>query len=552
MLNYLQIRNFALIEQLALDVQPKLTVITGETGAGKSIMIDALSLCLGARADFKQIRPQAKQCEISAEFDLTNNPEAQQWLTQHEYPTEDGCILVRILTASGRSRSLINGRPCPLQHLRDLGKRLVDISSQHQHLNLLDTQHQRQLLDRFADNHSVCEQVTTLYRQWHACQQQIDHWQALSQDQADKLTLLNYHLDELTQLDLQDDEVKQLHQQFQQQQRASDLIEACQQVVFTLESAEPSAQTQLQQSIKQLQTQQRVFPELTASIELLNQAQIHIGEACQELQHNLNQVQSNPEQLAALEQRLDQIHALARKHQVEPEALRDKQQALSDQRDQLNQASEKLEQLQQQQVAVHAAYQQAAQQLRERRQTAANKLSKAVSAQLSQLGMPHGEFAIQLTPTPNDQPSASGIDQVEFWVTTNPGYPPGPLAKVASGGELSRISLVLSVLCGQQQATTQIFDEVDVGISGATAEIVGKLLNTLAQQRQILCITHLPQVAAQGTQHLQVAKMTQDTQTHVTIEQLDQTAHIAEIARLLGGVNITEQTLAHAKSLCEA
>lgn len=554
MLTHIQIANFALIKSLSLELQPQLTVITGETGAGKSIIIDALSLALGARADSAQIGTHGERCEITATFQIAANTQAQQWLSDYDFDTSSGeCMLSRVISSNGRSRSLINGRPGPIQLTRDLARLLVIIHSQNQHINLTKLPTQRQLLDHYAKHQALCDTVSELYQQWQHLRQEAEDWQKLTQDQDAQQQLLAYHLQELEELAVNAGEIEELHQQHRQAQHSTDIQHVCHAALEQLQDTPvTNASALLSSTQADLQKQLHLAPELQGPCELLNQAHVLTQEACADIQHTLSSLTADPEALQHMEERLQAIYATARKHRVEPQALPDKHQEIKAQVDKLQRAQQELEHIQQKQALILDSYQAAAAKLSASRQKAAAKLSKAISETMPTLGMQEGHCNIHVQAHAVDQPSLHGMDHIEFLVSTNRGQELQPLGKVASGGEISRISLIIYALTSQQEAaSTLIFDEVDVGISGATASVVGRLLSEQAQHTQTLCITHLPQVAAYGQQHLSVHKNSEGSHTYANITTLDKAARIAEIARLLGGTQVTEQTLANAKELCE-
>lgn len=551
MLRQLFIKNFAIIDQLNLEFEKGLTVVTGETGAGKSIIIDALSLLLGDRADSKAIGGKDDKCEITAEFDILKKSKTLKWLKDNDLEdNEESCTVRRILNTDGRSRNSINGRPVSVQQLRELGETLVHIHSQHQNYALLKTDHQRELLDAFAENTELCEQTALSFRQWQSTQERYQELQQLQSEQAERLRWLEFQLEELTQLGLREGEVEDLNREHKQLTHAEALLQKCQIVQQHLEEQDPSILSQLHTALTYLQQVTSIDEKLQNTVNLLSQARICCEEANTELRHYLDHTHLDPQRLIEVEKRLGQLHDFARKYKVQPQELLGHFQSLSDQRQDLQKIEENLATLEKQMFEALAVYQNHAEKLSQKRLTAAKNLAKKATEHLKPLGLIHGVFSVKLEKL--SEPHINGLDKIEFLLTTNPDQPAQPIQKVASGGELSRVALAIQVVCAQTTLTpTFIFDEVDVGIGGGTAAIVGKLLRSLSSKAQILCITHLPQVAAQGHQHLQVAKQVEDGKTRTALQNLIFEQRIEEIARMLGGVKLTQTTLQHAKEMLE-
>lgn len=550
MLRRIQIRDLAIIENLELALEAGMTVITGETGAGKSIVIDALDIALGDRADSKIVRHGAERCEVILEFDVTNIPTACAWLIAADLVAENSCLIRRIINSDGRSRNYINGSLVTLQQLRDLGDKLVHVHGQHQHQALVKRDEQRQLLDLYAGHSTLLNSLYEHYSAWREIKKAIEQIQALQQQEAE-LTLLRYQVEELAQVELIPDEIEQLHQEYKQLANAELLLNQSQAVLAVLaDDDEANISTLTHQTLNLLQNMKGISPRLEIATSLIDNALIQLNEAENEIRDFVDQVEINPERLQLVEQRLNQLHQLARKHKVAPEQLTDYFLELQTRLDNLENGQTQLNDLIYQEKEILRAYYLAAEKLHINRQQAAKKLNQLVTNNMRQLGMPGGEFAIEVTHLPDAAPTAHGIDKIEFLVSANPGQPLQSLAKVASGGELSRISLAIQVITAQAVATPSlVFDEVDVGIGGATAEIVGKLLRKLGSHAQVLCITHLPQVAAQGHHHLRIQKQTVDGNTSSQVIFLDNQSRIEEIARMLGGIKITPQSLAHAEEI---
>lgn len=553
MLLQISIQNFTIIEALELELQSGMTVLTGETGAGKSIIVDALLLALGGRADSNVIKHGAERCVISALFDIQKFSVVKEWLVEHELNGEQECLLRRTISNDGRSRAFINDQPVSVQLLRELGGLLVSIHGQHEHQTLLKADKQRILLDAYGDHESLSKKVFDLYALWRKTKDQLTLLQTQGAERNARYDLLKYQVQEFDKLALQPDEIAQLDQEQRQLAHAEQLIQSGQQLMQLIaDSDEVNAIGLLGNIHTQLLHLQNVDSKFNAIAELINNAIIQTEEASNELRHYFDRVDLNPERLNQVEQRLTQIHEVARKHRVKPEELLALQQRLATELEQLEDSDVHIEQLQKQFEQLTQDYQKTAKELSQKRQKAAKKLMSLVEEKLQQLAMLGGKFKIEFTPNADDEFASYGLERIEFYVSANPGQPLQPLAKVASGGELSRISLAIHVLTAQDNsAMTLIFDEVDVGIGGGTAEIVGRLLRTLSQSSQVLCVTHLPQVAAQGNHHLQVSKTTSGNSTKTSICYLDKTDKIAEIARMLGGVKITKQTLAHAEEMLE-
>jgi DNA repair protein RecN (Recombination protein N) len=549
MLKHIYIKNFTIISQLDLELHPGLTVLTGETGAGKSIVVDALSLVLGERFDVNLIRHETERCEISACFDVTSIPKAQDWLHAQALDEGEECIISRIITRDGRSKNTINGRPCALQQLRELGEYLVHIHSQNQQYALLKQDYQRELLDAFAQHSDLCAQVQSFYLQWQEAVKALETAQSSFHDKHSQIELWQFQSSELDKLNLKPGEIAELGSEHKQLSNAEQLISSCQSAYALLEENEQmSVLKQLNAAQQQINHLLDVDSQFQNVAELIRLAIVHTQESADELRHYLENFNLDPERLQWIDRRLSNIQDLARKHRIKPEQLYELQENLRNKLKDLECSDQHLEKLQQDITQCSEAYQKCAAKLSTQRTAAAKNLGKIVNQSIAQLGMPNGQFQIELLRLPHF--SAFGNERIEFLISTNPGQPLQPLNKAASGGELSRIALAIQVATAQTTTVPSlIFDEVDVGIGGGTAEIVGRLLKTLSKSAQILCITHLPQVAAQGHQHLQVAKQVDKGSTSTAISLLSQDEKIHEIARMLGGVKITQTTLEHAREL---
>lgn len=551
MLIHLAVNNFAIVEHLDIELQQGMTVITGETGAGKSIMLDALGLALGDRTDSGVVRPGSDKADILASFDLSEISEARAWLDERDLNTDGPCILRRVITAEGRSRGYINGSPCPLADLKALGELLIDIHSQHEHQSLLKTETHRRLLDEYAGVSELARQVQMAAQRWRQTNQELLRLSSNSDEQRARHQLLSYQIEELEELALGDHELEQLEQEHRNLSNAEQLLGACRQVLdLCSDSDAGNVLSTLSTCLQRL----TVFPGQTGAISetanLLTSAQIQVEEAVGELNRFLDHFDADPQRLQLVEERLDAIYSLARKHRSKPSEMVELQQQLLDELGGLNADDQAVEQLQAELTAFARHYQEKASELSLLRKDAADRLSIAVASEMQRLGMPGGRLSIELQASNHHDPHPVGLEQAEFLVSANPGQPPKPLAKVASGGELSRISLAIQVITAQtSRVPTLVFDEVDVGIGGPTAEVVGQLLRQLGEHGQVLTVTHLPQVAAQGHQHLFVHKQRDSSETRTAVTALDQPARVEEIARMLGGVDLTAESLAHARKL---
>lgn len=554
MLVHLSVHNYAIVEHLDLELDRGMSVITGETGAGKSIMLDALGLTLGDRADSGVVRPGADKADILASFDLGDIPEARAWLAERDLDSESPCILRRVITAEGRSRAYINGTPCPQGDLKTLGELLIDIHSQHEHQSLLKAETHRRLLDEYAGSQDLARQVQLAAQRWRQTRQELERISNSSDEQRARQQLLSYQLEELENLALGDNELEQLEQEHKALSNSEQLLSACRQVLeLCSESDAGNVLSALTASLHRLNAFHSQPGAIGEAVNLLASAQIQVEEAVGELNRFLDHFDADPERQRYLEERLDNIYTLARKHRIQPGELGALQQQLLDELENLNADDEAVERLAEELTAYARHYQEKAAELSALRNEAAGRLASAVQQEIQRLGMPGGRFSVELRSNNAEEPQPYGLEQVEFLVSANPGQPLKPLAKVASGGELSRISLAIQVITAQtSRVPTLVFDEVDVGIGGPTAEVVGQLLRRLGERGQVLTVTHLPQVAAQGHHHLFVHKLRGSEETRTAVAKLDGTQRVEEIARMLGGVDLTEESLAHARQMVTA
>ena len=467
--------------------------------------------------------------------------------------SEDECIIRRTISRNGPSRAFINGIPATVQQLRELGEMLVDLHGQHEHQSLLQRDIQRQLLDDYAGHKDQLQQVASAYRNWLNLQEQWQQLNTANKDRDSRLELLRYQVQELESLNLQAGEAGELEAEHKRLANASHLLQTAQQVLGILEENDDNAVHQaLNQSHGDISDLARVDGQLQTVAELLNNAVIQVQETISELRHYADNLELDPERLQEVEQRINAMHTLSRKHRVEAEELVSLLPTLQQERDTLEQADIKLDGLHKQIQQSRDAFTKSATKLSQSRKKTAKQLSEKISDAMQSLSLQGGKFEVQLETLPEARWNAQGCEQTEFLVSANPGQPLKPLVKVASGGELSRISLAIQVITAQAaRIPTLIFDEVDVGIGGRVAEIVGLQLRALGQHRQVVCVTHLPQVAALGHHHLQVSKQTGKDTTVTEIKQLDSQQRIDEVARMLGGIEITDQTISHAKEMLE-
>ncbi|HEB93773.1 MAG TPA: DNA repair protein RecN [Gammaproteobacteria bacterium] len=551
MLRNIHIRHLAVVDELNLDLQPGMTVLTGETGAGKSILIDALSLALGDRADSGVIRAGQARAEISADFDLDGLTAINDWLNEQELDDDGQCLIRRTISRDAPSRGYINGRLVPMQSLRELGEMLVDIHGQHAHQSLLRRDAQRQALDAYAGHQKLIDGVAGQYRQWHSLRERLDELTTNRSQREDRLELLRYQVQELQELALKEDELTALEEEHDRLANLNQLREGSQQVLqLLIENEDNALADTLERAASDLERLQSFDARLGNIMQTVRDAAIQTSEAGHELRDYLEGLSLDPERLREIDQRLGLIHDLSRKHQVSVAELPALQQQLEDELATLEDADVALDATARELAATETAYRIAANKLQASRRRAAKKLAKAVSDNMHQLGMKEGCFEIALET--REHYAAYGLERVEFLVSANPGQPPQPLAKIASGGELARISLAIQVITvGTGSIPTLIFDEVDVGIGGGIAEIVGRLLRNLGHERQVLCVTHQPQVASLAHQHLQVHKQSNKKTTITDVSPLTAEARVDEIARMLGGLEITEQTLSHAREMIE-
>ena len=549
MLLALSLRDFVIVEQLHLDFQPGFTVLTGETGAGKSITLDALSLLLGDKADYSQIRHGCPEAQLSALFDLSGLPELRAELCEQGLLGADEVELSirRTIDSKGRSRSFINNQAATLAQLRQIGSRLVDIHGQSAHHSLNSEAVQRDLLDAFAGSKPLAEQVQAAYRQWRQAQEDLATAEAEGERLAEERERLAWQVGEMEKLAPVEGEWAQLSQSYDSLAHAAELLQAAEEVAAHIDG-DNGLHSLAGRCRRQLESLSGIEPRFAESLEMLDSIEAELGEISSHMHSVAARADINPDELAAQEERMAELMSAARRHRIEPEELPARlaqlQQDLAD-----SEAAADIEALREQVRLAEAAYRQPARELSAQRQQAAAKLAEETTEHMQQLSMRGARFHIELIPC---EAQAYGLEQVQFQVAANQGSPLRPLNKVASGGELARISLALQVTASQYtQIPTLIFDEVDSGIGGGVAETVGRALRTLGRQHQVLAVTHLPQVAACGAQHWQVSKHSGGGQTVSTIRELEGSARVEEIARMLGGETLTDTTRRHAAEMLE-
>ncbi len=551
MLNHIHIRDFAIIDRLELDLQNGMSVLTGETGAGKSILVDALGLVLGDRADSAVIRHKANKAEITIAVDIQKLPEVPQWLAERDLYSDDDCILRRVIVRDGRSKAYVNGTPVSLSVLRSLGAMLVDIHGQHEHQSLLRRDMQRKLLDSYAGNEKPLHELGELYQQWRVMKSNVVALIAESEEREARIELLRYQIRELSELGLDADEIDALEAE---QQRLAN-VERLRHVsngtyVDLYENDDGALYSRLGTHVNALEELSVLDPRLSEWCELLASAQVQLAEAANGLRRYASALESDPQRLEWIEQRISQIHDLTRKYRVSASELLVKLQTLKTELSALESPERDPQKLLEQLKEIEGKYHRLAELIHRTRESAADILSEKTTAAMQELGMKGGRFQIAVTAMDNGQLSPSGLDRIEFLVSANPGQPLQALTQVASGGELSRISLAIQMVAAKSlHIPTLIFDEVDSGIGGAVAESVGRQLHRLGENRQVLCVTHLPQVAAQAHRHYLVKKIKNQSHTTANITSLEAKHRIGEIARMLGGLEMTDQTLAHAEEM---
>ncbi len=552
MLSHLQIRDFVIVDELDLALSDGMTALTGETGAGKSILIDALGLTLGERGDGGMIRAGADRAEVVAIFDVGACGDAREWLAENGLESDGECILRRVLNRDSRSRSYINGSSVALQQLRALGDRLVDVHGQHDHQSLLRAAAQRSMLDDFAGNHDTLSELREIHDRWRTSSSALEELSAATRERQERLELLRFQVEELDAAALSAGEVPQLEDEHRRLANAGRLIASCQRILEVLYEGDGAVQGLVQQSEAELRQLAEIDSRLAQLPEMLDQASIQVQETSNELRRYVADVDLDPQRLDQVEQRFATLHHLARKHRCNSEDLAGLLDRLRSDLNDLENADTRLESLAAEVRDARKRFDACAIKLSKRRRQAAETLSAAVTEAMQTLAMKGGQFRVEVVFDDSAPPNWNGFDRIEYLVAANPGQALQPLNRVASGGELSRIGLAIQVSNTRSvRMPTLIFDEVDSGIGGGTAEVVGRLLRSLGAGHQVLCVTHLPQVAAQAHHHLRVRKRSDGQGAETEVRPLQSGDRIDEVARMLGGLRLTENTVAHAREMIE-
>lgn len=550
MLTHLAVENFALVDQLELEFKPGMTVVTGETGAGKSIILDALGLALGDRADAGVIADPERRAEIHATFDVSDNPLARAWLDERELASDaDECILRRTLGTDGRSRGFINGAPSTVADLKTLGEMLLDIHSQHEHQSLLKKESHGRMLDEYGNSLKDATEIRALYDKFHNSSRRLETLRASNAEQTARVQLLAYQIEEFEQLAIGQDEHLGLEEEQKRLSHVDDILRNCAAALeLCTHNEEGNVLNQLSHALQLLQAVD--LAALAPVTELFVSSRIQLEEAVNDLQRLADSIEPDPQRLEDVEARLTSIYDIARKHRIKPADIGTFTDGIRQELVSLENVDVEIDKLAAALHSIEENYQTVATRLSRARQKAATQLEQQVTTQLVKLGMRGAVFKASLTPISAGTLAATGLEEVEFLISTNPGQAPRALNKIVSGGELSRISLAIQVVTADtSKVPSLVFDEVDVGIGGAVAEVVGNLLRRLGDKAQIVCVTHLPQVAAQGHQHYRVTKSSNKRKAQTSIEVLPDEAKVEEIARMLGGVELTPQSLDHARAM---
>ena len=551
MLMNLQVRDFAIVDRIDIEFESGMTVLTGETGAGKSILVDALGLVLGERGNAQLVRNGAKRAEFAAEFDVSDLGAVKAWLEEQALDQDDECLLRRVINADGRSRAFINGNSVPVSQLKAIGELLLDIHGQHFHQSLGRREIQRDLLDHFGGLLERRAQVATHYIEWTSLSERLDELVNAEADRASRLDLLTFQLQELESLSLQAGEVEELHVERQKLQNSGRLAEGTSAALDGLfDNENGNANSLIADALRSIELLADVDPALSPVVELLGGANIQVAEAADALRRYGEALDMDPARRDWVEERLDAIQTISRKHRVSAEELPELADTLRAEHDELSHAEERGRELEEQAGAARSKYMKLAKALSRARAKAAADFEAAVTAAMHGLGMPGGVFKVALESLHPDAAKAWGLDNIGFLISANPGQPPQSLAKIASGGELSRMSLAIQVIASDGSAIpTMVFDEVDSGVGGGVAEMVGRRLQELGSNRQVLCVTHLPQVASLADQHFRISKVSDGKSTRTNVQALGKDERIEELARMLGGVEITRKTLDHAAEM---
>ncbi|MEM7401188.1 MAG: DNA repair protein RecN [Pseudomonadota bacterium] len=551
MLKSIFIKNFAIIDELELDFYVGMSVLTGETGAGKSIIIDALNLSLGERADRSVARDENENVEVIATIDVSNSEEAITWLKEHDLDDGDDCVLRRVIGKDGKSKAYINSTPSSVTALRNIGDLLVDVYGQHEHQSLMRTDLQRQLLDDFAGNRKNIEKLAAVFRLWQSLKNQLEIVLSNQENTREKLDLLRYQHRELSELNLQENEFNEINEQFSRLNYAKELNETSLRVFQQLAGDnEASIYDSLSSSIADLEKFSEIDDTLNEPLEALRSIHIQSKEVANSLRNYSEKISSDPQELNLLEERITAIEEIARKHKVKPQNLAAIRISIENELKNIEDGDDDPEKIKNSIQEAEQTYRSIAKTISTQRKKAAIKLNESITESMQSLGMQGGRFHINVEAKKSTDLTLNGLDDIQFLVHTNPGQSLRVLNKVASGGELSRISLAIQMATSNNlKIPTLIFDEVDTGVGGATAEMVGKHLRKLGNNAQVFCVTHLPQVAAQSHHHYKVDKFEKDESIATNIFHLTEDDRINELARMLGGVELTKNTQEHAREM---
>jgi len=555
MLESIVINNFTIIDRTHIEFEQGLTALTGETGAGKSILLDAIKLVLGDRADSDTVKAGCDKADISVIFNVAEIERAQQWLNDNDLDSGGECLLRRVIQSNGRSKAYINGSPVALTQLREVGEMLVDIHGQHEHQSLQKPNVQRQMLDAKLPDRALLDAVRASYREWKRLHDTLRSAVEDSAEKQQRIDLLNLYCRELHELALKDGEIETLEEEYHRLSHAGQILETTSMLVDSLyDNDDYNIQSRLTTCLNELEELSGIDASMRENADMIQSALIQVQEVASQLRDYQDRIDLDPTRLDWLNSRLSLAQNLARKHHVDANELVALTRQFDDELEQLQFSEQDIEKLEKALVAAQQHYLDHARQLSEQRRQTAKMLSQQVSDVMQTLGLQGGSFEIALQDLADEADSspysANGLDRIQFLVSANPGQPLKPLARVASGGELSRISLAIQVILSESsQIPTLIFDEVDTGIGGGIAEIVGRKLREIAASRQVFCVTHLPQVASQAHHHYQVRKTKSDNSTTTDVCPLDEQQRLEEIARMLGGMTITEQTRAHAREM---
>ncbi|MEL7187602.1 MAG: DNA repair protein RecN, partial [Pseudomonadota bacterium] len=550
----MMVRDFAIVDQIDIEFDGAMTVLTGETGAGKSILVDALGLVLGERGSAQLVREGAKRAEFAAAFDIRELEDVRTWLREQELDLDDDCLLRRIIGADGRSRAFINGNAVPVSQLKALGELLIDIHGQHFHQSLGRKTVQRDLLDHYAGLLDVRAETAVAHQTWRAIADKLKDLLDADADRASRVDLLTFQLQELHSLALEDGETDTLLAERQKLQNSGKLAEGvATSLAALMDNDGGNANSLIADASRAIDLLSDVDEELGPLVEMLDSAGIQVAEAADALRRYSERIDMDPARRDWVEERLDAIQAISRKHRIKADEIPALQEKLQQEFDDLAHAEERGKELEVELDKARERYFSIANKLSKGRKKASAEFAAAVTAAMQGLGMPGGAFEVALQPRSDDTAGPSGREDIEFLISANPGQSPQPLSKVASGGELSRMSLSIQVIASDgSNIPTLIFDEVDSGVGGGVAEMVGRRLQELGGSRQVLCVTHLPQVASLAANHFRISKVSDDKTTRTQVAVLDQDGRIDEIARMLGGMEITQRTLDHAAEMLSA